>query len=238
MKYDGEIIHSQRDEYGLIEVVENQVTRKLYFDSPVEQSCFFINAPMTLNFEYQEKIIDCIQRHASKQPKHSTLRVLMLGVGGGSMAHHLFHNYPNLQMTVVELRQAVIDCAYDYFQLPDEPEVEVLQEDAMTFVAQHQHSFDVIIVDIFDAQGLPSAMSDDQFQEHLWRLTANQGLLIFNLWYQWETTPSKTPPKPTEETHKINHYWQTFLNQYSQSQFNRYNIQSSQNLVLEILKSV
>lgn len=236
MKFDGEIIHSQRDEFGLIQVVENNVTRKLFFDSEVEQSCFYLNAPMTLNFEYQQKILELVQNFATKF-KHKTFRVLMLGVGGGSMAHHLFHNHPNLQMTVVELRQAVIDCAYDYFQLPNEPEIEVVQDDAIAFVAEQQPCFDVVIVDIFDANGLPSALSDTEFQQNLWRITANKGLLIYNLWYEWNQTNHNAKPLLTPETQQVVDYWQSFDNDNSHCHHNRYNIQSSQNLILEIIKS-
>jgi len=237
MKYDGTIIHSQRDEYGLIEVVENPITRKLYFDSPIEQSCIYLNAPMTLNFEYQEKIIERVLEFADSLSKQKTLRVLMLGMGGGSMAHHLFHNHPNLQMTVVELRQAVIDCAYRFFQLPDEPEIEVVQEDALEFVAQNQSAYDVIIVDIFDAEGLPSGMSNTEFQQNLWNLSADKSVLIFNLWNQWNQTHKDGKTIPTEEAQRLLDYWQNHTNEKAQSRLNRYNIQSSQNLILEILKS-
>lgn len=241
MKYDGLTIYSARDEFGLVEVVENRATRKLYFDSPIEQSCLYLNAPMTLNFEYQEKIIDCVQRFAQRQPKHQPIRVLMLGMGGGSMAHHLFHTLPNLQMTVVELRQIVIDCAYRFFHLPDAPEIDVVNEDALSFIADNQHHYDCIIVDIFDAQGLPSALSDLSFQEHLGQSLKSRGQLLFNLWYQWDEKRSDGKPIPTPETEAVVQYWQTQsqqnpTNQNTDCLVNRYNIQSSQNLIVEILK--
>ncbi len=239
MKYDGMIIHSVRDEYGLIEVVDNRVTRKLYFDSPIEQSCLYHNAPMTLNFEYQEKIVERVlefaERHINGNKKRSAFRVLMLGMGGGSMAHHLFHNHPNLQMTVVELRQAVIDCAYRFFQLPDEPEIEVVQGDAIEFVEDNQHPYDAVIIDIFDADGLPSGMSRLSFQEALWKSIGSPGLLVFNLWYQWDKQ-ANGKPIPTEETAQVLGFWQHQCDDLHSCQLNRYNIQSSQNLILEIVK--
>ncbi|MDX1352368.1 MAG: hypothetical protein R3254_05095 [Thiomicrorhabdus sp.] len=249
MKYDGVTIHSVRDEYGLIEVVQNRSTRKLHFDSPIEQSCLYLNAPMTLNFEYQEKMVERVLAYVNQYKKNQTVRVLMLGMGGGSMAHHLFHTLPNIQMTVVELRQAVIDCAYQYFQLPDEPEIEVVCDDAISFVAnnnsqayqceQHEnaHLYDVIMVDIFDAHGLPSELSDKQFQENLWQNTHSPGLVIFNLWYQWNQTHSNGKPVATEETQKVMDFWQNRVNENAEGLLNRYNVQSSQNLIAEILKT-
>jgi len=236
MKYDGVTIHSIRDEYGLIEVVENRITRKLYFDSPIEQSCIYMNAPMTLNFEYQEKIIERVHAFALSKKANKPIRALMLGLGGGTMAQHLFHTLPNLQITVVELRQAVIDCAYQFFQLPDEPEIETVQADAIEFIAENAHLYDVIIVDIFDAQGMPSALSDISFQDNLWQTLNSPGLLIFNLWYQWDSKQANGSPVPTEETQQVLEFWQTLSNENTDCILNRYNIQSSQNLIIEALK--
>ena len=236
MKYDGMTIFSERDEFGLIEVVENRVTRKLYFDSPIEQSCVYMNAPMTLNFEYQEKIIEQVQSFAQAKKGKGPSRVLMLGMGGGTMAFHLFHTLPNLQMTVVELRQTVIDCAYRFFQLPDEPEIEAVQADAIEFIAENESLYDAIIVDIFDAEGLPSALSNTDFQKNLWKNLNSPGLVIFNLWYQWDAKQANGKPIPTEETQKLLAFWQTKSNENTDCILNRYNIQSSQNLILEILR--
>lgn len=241
MKYDGMTIHSVRDEFGLIEVVQNRSTRKLYFDSPIEQSCLYLNAPMTLNFEYQEKIVERVLAFANQHKKDQNLRILMLGMGGGSMAQHLFHTLPNIQMTVVELRQAVIDCAYNYFQLPNEPEIDVVCQDAIAFIkenaAENAQCYDIIIVDIFDAQGLPSELCDRQFQENLWQNTNLPGLVIFNLWYQWNFTHSNGKPVPTEESQQVIHFWQNLTNENTDCTLNRYNIQSSQNLIVEISKN-
>ena len=245
MKYDGMTIFSERDEFGLIEVVENRVTRKLYFDSPIEQSCVYMNAPMTLNFEYQEKIIEQVQHFAQAKKGKRPVRVLMLGMGGGTMAFHLFHTLPNLQMTVVELRQTVIDCAYRFFQLPNEPEIEAVQADAIRFMAENvaeenfvenDSRYDSIIVDIFDAAGLPSALSDIEFQKNLWKSLNSPGQVIFNLWYQWDAKQSNGKPIPTEQTQNLLAFWETMSNENTDCILNRYNIQSSQNLILELLR--
>ncbi|MBN2865132.1 MAG: fused MFS/spermidine synthase [Thiotrichales bacterium] len=228
MKLDGEIIHSARDEFGLLQVVDNKVTRKLFFDSPIEQSCIFLNAPMTLNFEYQERIVELVVKAAAThKPKHD-FRVLMLGMGGGSMAQHLYHAVPNLQMTVVELRQIVIDAAYQFFQMPNEPEIDVIQDDAIAFMAENEHQYDGIIVDIFDANGLPSNLSNADFQRNLWRNLNSAGLLIFNLWNEESPTGEG---KPTLETAEVLDYWQQA---HSQSRLNQYNVRTSNNLILTI----
>lgn len=231
MKYDGTLIHRAWDEFGLIEVVDNAITRKLYFDSAVEQSCLFINAPMTLEFEYQQKITELLLNAANQQTGKQDFRVLMLGMGGGTMAHHLYHALPNLQMTVVELRQIVIDAAYQFFQLPDEPEIDVIQQDAIEFIAENQHHYDAIIVDIFDASGLPSQLSDADFMHNLWQNIHLSGLLIFNLWNEESATGDG---KPTAESAEVVHYWQQHQQAHAQCTLNQYNVRSSSNLILTV----
>lgn len=221
-------IYSTRDEFGLIEVVDNRVTRKLYFDSPIEQSCQFLNAPMTLNFEYQEKMIEQVLKLAATRKNSPDFRILMLGMGGGTMAHHLYHSLPNLQMTVVELRQIVIDVAYRFFQFPNEPEIDVIQDDALTFMAENEHQYDAILVDIFNADGPSSELSDVDFQRNLWQNLKPSGLLVFNLWNEESPTGDG---KPTPETAKVLEYW---LQTHSQNEQNQYNVRTSSNLILTV----
>jgi len=213
MKYGGTVIHKARDEYGIIEVIENRNVRKMHFDSPVEQSCIYRNAPMTLNFEYQQKMVALVNDHYLDLKHPKSYRVLMLGMGGGTMAHHLYHSLPNLQMTVVELRQIVIDAAYRYFHLPDEPEIESVQADAIEFIAElaekcHEDSnfqYDCIMVDIFDSQGIPSSLCEVNFHQNLKPCLRKQGRLIFNLWNRFDKNRIL---EPTEETAQIKTYWE------------------------------
>ncbi|MDX1347704.1 MAG: hypothetical protein R3189_05590 [Thiomicrorhabdus chilensis] len=234
--YNGFTIFSAEDEFGPIKVVENRTTRKLYFDSPVEQSCFYLKAPMTLNFEYQQKIIDLLLKFSercSSKDSHPDFRVLMLGLGGGSMAHHLYHTLPNLQMTVVELRQTVIDCAYRFFQLPNVAEIETLQEDALEFVADNDFAYDAVIVDLFDSHGIPADFSAKTFQLNLLSQLNTPGLLIFNLWNQMRHHASE-PLKPTKASGQILNHWQNLVANHKTLRQTRYNIESSDNLILAV----
>ncbi|BBP45172.1 hypothetical protein THMIRHAS_05450 [Thiosulfatimonas sediminis] len=203
MKFGGTIIHKARDQYGLIEVIENRTLRKLHFDSPVEQSCIFRDAPMTLNFEYQQKIVALVSEHFQQRNQPQGYRILMLGMGGGTMAHNLYHTLPNVQLTIVELRQIVIDVAYRFFHLPDVPEIESVQSDAIEYIAEladlenQIHNFDCIIVDLFDAHGIPSELCEFAFHNDLQQCVKADGRIIYNLWNRMAENRQK---EPTEET--------------------------------------
>lgn len=208
MRFGGTVVFKARDEYGLIEVVENRTLRKLHFDSPIEQSCQFRHAPMTLNFEYQQTMLAQLSDHYYQQPKSAGYRILMLGMGGGIMATHLHHTLPKVHITIVELRELVIEVAYRYFQLPQVPEIESVQADAIAFIAelaqacqtQKALGYDGILVDLFDAQGLPAELCAQAFHQQLAECVKPGGRLLYNLWNRLEANQQKTP---TEETAQI-----------------------------------
>ena len=191
----GDIVHSVRDQHGLIQVVDTDTTRSLYFDSPVEQSRYFFNAPLTLAFEYQSHLFEFIVEHAEQHPLKS---VLFLGLGGGTLPTQLNALYPNCQQTIIELRQAVIDLAYDYFFLPDVPEITCLQQDAAEFMQSHQQQYDLVIVDLFDAQSMPDEFLQKPFLNALKQAKKSPGLVLFNLW-------SSLPA----DALKVIDYWET-----------------------------
>ena len=229
MSHDVELIYQAQDQYGTLQVIEHAGYRKLFFDSPIEQGCQAVDAPLSLVFDYQQVLLECLV----KQDFHtqSTPRILMLGLGTGSIATQLLQCIPQLQMTVVELRQIVIDCAYQCFALPDIPELEVLQADALEFVIDNLHPYDAIIVDVFDDSGLPNAFSQQNFHSALWRNCKGGGQILLHLWHEWEAAEVN---RPTKETDRILQFWQDFSRQHGTCELKRYNIESSRSLVLQV----
>lgn len=219
-------IHQQHDEFGALNVVDTPLMRSLFFDSSVEQSRLYFDAPMRLPFEYQQVVETLV---LNQHQTHPVQRILMLGMGGGSIAKQLNTLLPNASIHIVELRQAVIDIAYDYFQLPNVPEIEAIQEDALVFIKEALATYDVIIVDVFDDNGLPEAFSTTSFQMDLLKNLAPKGLILFNLWDN-QATPAQT------QTQRVLQYWQSQA--VSQSNLVKsYPIPSTENIILHIQKN-
>lgn len=220
----GELIHSVNDPYGLIQVFDTEQARSLYFDSDIEQSRFYFDSPFRPAFEYQQLIIQSICEKAEHQPLH---RTLMLGMGGGTIANHLHHLFPKLQIHIVELRSAVIEIAYDYFSLSDSPEIDVIHEDAAVYVTQANTPYDVIIVDLFDDQGIPAPFTQLAFQQQLHANLCKQGLLLFNLW-------NHSDVEIQQQVNTIKQHWQTLLHDDASASMQQHEVPSTENLVLAI----
>lgn len=75
-------------------------------------------------------------------------RVLVLGLGGGSVVHMIRHFFPQCVITCVEREPMHIKLARRYFSLPKN--VEVIEGDAYAVLAKQKHKyFDWILDDVF-----------------------------------------------------------------------------------------
>jgi spermidine synthase len=77
--------------------------------------------------------------------------VLVLGLGGGSIARAIRHLAPNARITGVELDADVIAAARRDFAL-DELAIEVAIDDAVSFLERERRLFDLVVDDVFLAR--------------------------------------------------------------------------------------
>lgn len=82
-------------------------------------------------------------------------RVLMLGLGGGTLVHMIRHFFPGAHIDCVELDKQHIQIAKRWFKIPKK-HVKVIHGDAYEFLKEEQRQYDWIIDDVFQhASGDP-----------------------------------------------------------------------------------
>jgi spermidine synthase len=110
-------------------------------------------------------------------------RILMVGLGGGSMARFCRRHFPDAHITVLELRADVIALRGQFLVPPDDARFQVIHADAADWMAAAAPSarFDVIVVDGFDAAGLPPALSNHLFYANCRRRLLPAGVLAANV---------------------------------------------------------
>lgn len=108
-------------------------------------------------------------------------RLLMLGLGGGSITRFLHAFAPDLALTGVELDAAVIDLARQYFGLEEGPGFAVVCDDGRLFLRRTEQTFDVIMVDTFRGGVVPFHMVSREFFELARTRLAPGGCLVANL---------------------------------------------------------
>jgi spermidine synthase len=108
---------------------------------------------------------------------------LMLGLGGASQARFLTHHFTDLRITAWESDGRVIAMAGRHFALPGEDRgVRVVSEDARTGIAAHGHCANLILLDLFSADGLVSWVCEQELHENCRRALDAHGVLCANLW--------------------------------------------------------
>jgi spermidine synthase len=92
-------------------------------------------------------------------------RVLVLGLGGGSIPVYLHRFLPEATIDVVEIDPGVIAVAKKYFGLRETARLHLIESDGRVFLNRHREPYDVIMVDAFTGSYIPFHMMTKEFYQ-------------------------------------------------------------------------
>ena len=160
-----------------VDVSEMDGVRSLYLGSETVQSAMRVKAPYELELAYSRGMMMFLL--FMKQPKD----LLMIGLGGGSVAKYVHHFLPEMQTRVVEINPRIIQVARSHFYLPDDDEkLEVIEGDGVAYLKENGNTADVLLLDIFDSQGVPPEMYNQAFFDTCEASLRLDGMMAVNLW--------------------------------------------------------
>lgn len=179
--YDGLVVHQAQSDDGVIEVVDLGDTRSLHFGTFPRQSSMSLRTPHTLELSYTEAMMACLLLNTKPE------RVLVVGLGGGSLVKFLLHHFPDCTIDVVEYRQDVVDVAHRYFQVPkNDPRLNIHVGDGYLFVQERYYqaetSYDLLLVDAYDHVGMAASVGVQAFFDACAGLLTSVGVMSINLW--------------------------------------------------------
>jgi spermidine synthase len=171
------IVHKGMNHQDLIDVSELDGIRSLHIGSETIQSSMRVKNPDELVLTYSRAMMIFLLFH------HNPQEVLLIGLGGGSIPKYLHRYLPQLKTKVIEIDPRVIEIAKSHFYLPENDEaLEVVQGDGFAYINESLLTTDVLMLDAFDASGVPSELySQDFFDACAQRLNPD-GMLLVNLW--------------------------------------------------------
>lgn len=175
MKSSIKEIHRSYDEYGPIQVLDDGHKRYMTFGSDDEQSCQLIRQPHILQHEYTRAILLSL---LMVEPNNIT----MIGVGGGSLITTLHYLLPQCKIQGIELRREVTRAAYKYFQLPRDNNITLHIKDGFQYMQDTEISSDLIIADMYLADGINQEQLSSQFIETSYKKLNQGGWLVLNYW--------------------------------------------------------
>lgn len=107
--------------------------------------------------------------------------VLMIGVGGGSLAVYLKSILPQLSIDMVDLDPAVLSAAKTHFGLREAADFKLIESDGRVYLARNPKVYDVLLIDAFRGGYVPFHLLTQEFYELLKRRLAPKGVAVFNI---------------------------------------------------------
>ena len=143
-----------------VEVSEEDGVRSLHLGGDAIQSSIRLARPDELALDYTRAMMAFLLFQPLPR------EVLMIGLGGGSMARYIHQRMPGTRTTVVEINAKVLAAARSLFHFPaDDARLKVEIACGADYVADHAESADVLLVDGFDDGKQPSVLCTQAFYD-------------------------------------------------------------------------
>lgn len=150
-------------------------SRALHFSIHEVQSFMRSDAPDALALAYTRLMMGFLLW----QPQPA--RIGLIGLGGGSLVKFCHRHLGASHLEVVEINPHVLALRDEFEIPPDDARLTILQADGARWVRERPEAFDVLMVDGYDYDGLPSALATQRFYDDCAAALRPQGLLVLNL---------------------------------------------------------
>ena len=156
-------------------IVDTVRRRFLHFDFGAIQSVMELEDPQRLALAYTRKMMAFLL--FNRAPK----RILLLGLGGGSLAKFCFFNLPDTALTAVEVSQDVISLRNEFGIPADNHRFRVINSDGAAYVSVSAQQKDVILADACDRKGVAAELDCDEFYRDARSRLSVDGVFVVNV---------------------------------------------------------
>lgn len=174
-------IHEERSLYRNILVTEDSERRCLRFTITREigqnQSCRYLRDPQRLVFPYAKMVL------SSLLVKSEAERILILGLGGGTLVEVYQQLFPEAEIVISEIDPAVVRVAKEYFVFEETERIRVDESDGRVFVKRallRDEKFDLVILDAFNGEYIPEHLMTREFLREVKGLLPPDGMVVAN----------------------------------------------------------
>jgi len=110
-------------------------------------------------------------------------RILVVGLGGGTLPMFLRAHYPAATIDVAEIDPDVVDVAKKFFGFVDDELLRAHVGDGRQFIERaRQADYDVIFLDAFGAHDVPKRLTTLEFLQITRRALKPNGVVVSNVW--------------------------------------------------------
>ncbi len=155
---DLEIVAKRLTAYQTLKVVETGGIRYLYSDNQLHGAVDTATGQPSIRYPKEVPAAYLFQPDIR--------RVALIGVGSGSVGNYLLAADPELEIDQVDVDQAVIDFAVEYFNAPSGEQNRLHVADGRRFLSDRpDQRWDLIYLDTYIGQSIPFHLSTEEFFE-------------------------------------------------------------------------
>lgn len=156
-------------------IVDIRHRRFLHFDFDAVQSVMDLERPDRLCLAYTRKMMAFLL--FNRLPR----RVLLLGLGGGSLARFCYRHLPATRLTTVEMNEHVLSLRDEFHVPADDARFRVIHIDGAEYIAQLEPCKDIILADACDRAGIAPEMNSAEFYRNAFHCLAPGGIFVANV---------------------------------------------------------
>jgi len=169
------ILSQKESIYQVLTVIQEGTIRRLY-GGRTSFSAMDTDRPYHHVMEYTEMMM------MGMAYVENPTDVLMIGLGAGTVAKYLRKYYPDLNITVVEIDEDVVEYAREFFDFNTDEHMNVVIQDGRRYLMKSKESYDIIFLDAYYGDYIPFHLLTREFlmmvKDHL----TPHGTVVSNTW--------------------------------------------------------
>lgn len=175
-----ETIHEERSKYRDITVTQVGERRCLLFNvhrGDRNQTCVMVNDQDRLVFDYTRMSFAGLLLNPDPE------RILVIGLGGGSIPLTFSDLFPEAEIDIVEIDDAVVRVAKEFFFFEETDKMKVYVDDGRPFIKRaglRGENYDYIVLDAFSGDYIPEHMLTSEFLEEVQSIMTDESVLVAN----------------------------------------------------------
>lgn len=169
---------ARKPKFAPVTLSEQDGVRYLHFGTEWVQGAMRIRKPDWPELEYAQQMMAWML--FIDDPRS----IVQLGLGAAALTKFCYRQFPQAQVTAVELNPSVIAICASMFKLPPEDErLRVLEMDAMDFVLDEANyeAIDVLQCDLYDATARGPVLDTPEFYQACNACLTDRGVMTVNL---------------------------------------------------------
>ena len=168
----------RKPKFSPVTLSEQDGVRFLHFGTEWVQGAMRIRKPDWIELEYAQQMMSWML--FNDQP----VSIVQLGLGTGALTKFGYRQFPQAQVTAVELNPSVIAICNSMFKLPPEDaRLTILEMDANDFIHDSKRigTIDALQVDLYDATARGPVLDTPEFYTACRDSLSEQGVMTVNL---------------------------------------------------------